>query len=214
MSGQITANRSPAYTPGKRLREPAPRATAGARTSCGRSSRCARSALLFQDLVVQFHDHAPDNLKDFTSGGGQVIVAAGTRADTTRFDLTTQPAIVGHPLQQWVQRARADIVPMTPELGQNPLADDRVLTRVMEDVHLPEAQENLSRDRLPVDAGHADGTVDDHRLRPQHDRSGIRSGFNPKRERLSPDDAALEPPSVIVVLPAEGNLETGLEQAW
>ena len=48
-----------------------------------------------------------------------------------------------HSFQQRIQRPGADLVTMPPEFGDDPLAVDRPLARVVEDMHLPEAQENL-----------------------------------------------------------------------
>jgi hypothetical protein len=40
------------------------------------------------------------------------------------------------------------------QFGQDPLADDWMLGGVMQDVHLPEAQQDLSRQQFGIQGGH------------------------------------------------------------
>jgi hypothetical protein len=56
-----------------------------------------------------------------------------------------EPAVPDHPMQERVERPRADLIAMAPQLFQYPLAVNGCLAGVMEDVHLPEAEQDFAR---------------------------------------------------------------------
>ena len=77
--------------------------------------------------------------------GGDDVAAALARAALLRA-VAAQPAEAFHPRQHGIQRAGADFVAVVPQLLQHPVADNpaRVLGGVVEDVNLPERQQNLT----------------------------------------------------------------------
>jgi hypothetical protein len=59
-----------------------------------------------------------------------------------------QPAEAFHPMKQRVQRAWADLIAVTAEFEDHPLSVERLLARVVKDVHLPKAQQDFTLERF------------------------------------------------------------------
>lgn len=89
----------------------------------------------FEDFLVEFVNEVAYELEHRPPGGSEMIVAA--RLQPIAVDSAAKPPIPFHPLEQWIQRARADVVAVMPQLGQDPLADDRLLSGVVKDVYFP-----------------------------------------------------------------------------
>jgi hypothetical protein len=62
--------------------------------------------------------------------------------------MAPEPAPRFHALEDGVERAVANAISVLPQFLQHPLSNDRVLRRVVEDVDLPETQEDLTA-RMP-----------------------------------------------------------------
>ncbi len=112
----------------------------------------------FDDLVVKLDDGFAEDFEDGRAAFGQVIVAARTLGFSDRC-LGTEPAIALEALEQRIQGARADVVPMLSQFAQHPLANDRMLGRVVKDVHFPEAQQNFARQKFGVKTTHGERDV-------------------------------------------------------
>jgi hypothetical protein len=108
---------------------------------------------LLDDFVMEFHDGLAHDLQHRSATRSQVIVAPPTRSRTGLY-FAPQPPIALHALEQRVQRPGADVVPVSAKLAEHPLADDRMFGGMVEDVHLPKTQQDLAREKLPVDRRH------------------------------------------------------------
>src|SRR5262249_37073556 len=62
-----------------------------------------------------------------------------------------QPAQPLHPVQQRIQGPRTDLITMPAQLHNHPLAMERLLTGVMQDMHLPKAQQNFTLERFHLE---------------------------------------------------------------
>jgi hypothetical protein len=108
---------------------------------------------LFDDFVMQFDDGLPEHVQHGCSTSGQVIVASPPFS-FSHSDFGSQPSVSFETLQERVECARTDVVAVPAQFGQHPLANHRVLRRVMQDVHLPEAQQDLSGQEFGVQRSH------------------------------------------------------------
>jgi hypothetical protein len=75
---------------------------------------------------------------------GQVIVASPPFS-FPHSHFRSQPPVSFEPFQERVEGAGTDVIAVPAQFGEDPLADDWMLRGVMQDVHLPEAQQDLSR---------------------------------------------------------------------
>jgi len=89
-----------------------------------------------------------DQFQDSLAFLGQPIVLTSPPT-ALRVALAPEPPQPLHPVQQRIQRAGTDFISMPAQLRQNPLPVDGLLIRMMEDVNLPKAEQNL-----PVDGVH------------------------------------------------------------
>lgn len=105
-------------------------------------------------FVMEFDDAFTEQRQYGDASVCEVIVPTPTRPGT-RFDLAMQPAVALHALQEWIQRPRADVVAVPSKLPEHPLADDGMLCRVVQDVHLPEPEQDLTGQQLVIDGGHS-----------------------------------------------------------
>lgn len=95
----------------------------------------------FDDFVVQFLDLSAEEGEDLAAFAGEGIFLAGVRV-VLWFGF--EPAVGFHALQHGVECAGADVVAMVAELVGDPLAVDGTFFGMVEDVHLPESDEDLS----------------------------------------------------------------------
>lgn len=109
----------------------------------------------FDDFVVKFDDGFAEDLENGRSALGQMIVAAGALGLANR-GFRAEPAIALEALEQRIQGARADVVAMLSQLAEYPLADDRMFSGMVKDVHFPESQQDLARQKFAVQAGHVE----------------------------------------------------------
>jgi hypothetical protein len=109
---------------------------------------------LFNDLAVEFDHGFAENRENGGAALGQVIVAAAPLACAHSF-FGPKPAVTFQPLEQRIERAWADVVPMPAQFTEHPLADDRMLCRMVKDVHLPKAQQNLTGQQFGIKRGHS-----------------------------------------------------------
>jgi hypothetical protein len=105
------------------------------------------------DFVMQFDHRFPEHVQHGRAAGRQVIVTpAPLPFSNSGFRL--QPSVALETFQEWIEGAGTDVVSVTAQLGEHPLADDGMLGGVMQDVHLPEPQQDLSRQEFGVRGGH------------------------------------------------------------
>jgi hypothetical protein len=107
---------------------------------------------LFDDFVMQFDHGLTQHVQHGRATSGQVIVASPPFA-LSHSDFGSQPSVSLEALQERVEGAGTDVVAVPAQFGEHPLTDDGMLRRVMQDVHLPEAQQDLSRQELGIQSG-------------------------------------------------------------
>jgi len=109
---------------------------------------------LFDHFMMQFGNALAKHAQDGGPLLRQLVVTPAAESPA-RLDLTPQPSVALHPFQQWIEGAGADVVPVTSQLAEHPLTDHRTFRRVVEDVHLPEPQQDLTRDQLAIGGRHS-----------------------------------------------------------
>src|SRR5688572_25810112 len=100
----------------------------------------------FDDVLTHFGQHGG-------AAGGQVVVLARARA-IAGLHLASQPPVALHAPKQRIERSWTDVVAVAPQLLEDPLSKQRMFRRVVEDVHFPETQKDLSREQLGVAGRH------------------------------------------------------------
>jgi hypothetical protein len=98
---------------------------------------------------MQFDHRLSKHVQHGCATGRQVIIAPPPYP-FSHSDFGSQPSVPLEALQEWVERAGAYVVAVPAQFGENPLADDGMLRGVMQDMHLPEAQQDLSRQQFRV----------------------------------------------------------------
>jgi hypothetical protein len=97
--------------------------------------------------VVHFIDlfsNQPESLPAFS---GQEVVLARSRP-CTMATRASQPSPPFHSLQKWIERAGTDLVAMTTQFADDPLPVDRTLGRVVENMHFPKAEQDLTSEKI------------------------------------------------------------------
>ena len=107
----------------------------------------------FDDFVMQFDHGLAEYVQDGRPAGGEVVVPPPP-FPFSHSDFRSQPAVALQTLEERIQRARADVVAVPAQLGKDPLTDHRMLRGVVEDVDLPEAQQDLSRQQFGIQGRH------------------------------------------------------------
>lgn len=107
---------------------------------------------LFDDFVMQFDHGFAEHVQHARPTGGQMVIAPPPFA-FSHSGFGSEPPVAFQALQEWIERAGADVVAVPAQLGEDPLTDDRMLGGVMEDVDFPEAQQDLSREQFRVERG-------------------------------------------------------------
>lgn len=105
-------------------------------------TRCARPDFAFQLVEKPQHD------RQHSSAGRRQLVFTASTGTAAGIGLTLQPAVAFHALQDGIQGARTDRVPVMAQFFQHPLPHDRMFRRVMQDVYFPEAQQDFPVKRL------------------------------------------------------------------
>jgi hypothetical protein len=108
---------------------------------------------LFDDFVMQFDHRLSKHVQHGCATGRQVIIAPPP-FPFSHSDFGSQPSVSLEALQEWIQRAGTDVVAVPAQFSEDPLADDRMLRGVMQDMDLPEAQQDLSRQQLGIRRSH------------------------------------------------------------
>ena len=108
---------------------------------------------LFNDFVMQFDYGFSEYVQYGRPAGGEVVVPPAP-FPLSHSDFGSQPAVALQPLEERIQRARADVVAVPAQFGEDPLTDHRMLRGVVEDVYLPEAQQDLSCQQFGVQWSH------------------------------------------------------------
>jgi len=89
--------------------------------------------------------HCATFFRDFVAArgfGAAFVIGAGG-----------EPAVFLHALQQRVERAGADVVTVVAELFEHPITNHLALGGVMQDMHLPEGEQDFTIDELEVHSG-------------------------------------------------------------
>jgi hypothetical protein len=92
---------------------------------------------------VEFPDLVANQREDLAATNAQAIVFARP-ASTPWIGFAPQPTQAFHSLKQGIQRAGAELIAMEPQLGEDPLPVHRFLPGMVQNVNLPEAQQNLA----------------------------------------------------------------------
>ena len=101
-------------------------------------------ALYFQDhLSIKLFDVLAHYLEHFSPFWGEPIVLS-CALPAFRICLALKPSDALHPVQQRVQRPRADLISMSSQFIDHPLPMQRHFSCMMQNVRFPEAQQNLS----------------------------------------------------------------------
>jgi hypothetical protein len=102
---------------------------------------------------MQFDHRVPEHVQDGCAARGQVIVAPPPFS-LSNSDFGSQPSVSLEAFQEWIDGAGTDVVAVPAQFGKDPLADDWMLRSMMQDVHFPEAQQNLSRQQFGIQRSH------------------------------------------------------------
>src|SRR5262245_15150686 len=94
-------------------------------------------------LPIQFVQRIEDPVEDVATAGCQAV---DTRRLGTLRLRRTQPATGRHPRQHRIQRARAQAVTMVMQLFEHPLTVHTPFGGMVENVNLPEGEEELTND--------------------------------------------------------------------
>jgi hypothetical protein len=116
--------------------------------------RVGVSWCLLDHFVMELYDILTQDVQHGAAIPRQVIVPAAVRA-RAGLGFTPQPAVPFHALQQRIQGPWADVVAVSPKLREHPLPNHRMFSRMMENVHLPEAEQDFARQELRVGRGHS-----------------------------------------------------------
>src|SRR5689334_8220006 len=74
------------------------------------------------------------------------MIIATRPPSAARLDNAPQPTHTLHPLEQWIQGTGTDFIAVAAQFGGDPLAVQRPFLGVMQDMHLPEAQQDFAFD--------------------------------------------------------------------
>src|SRR5688572_12854109 len=137
------------------------RRTPACRTRCPRFRHCAEAKRpgrrmrrgFLDDFVMQFDHRFAEHLQHGRPAGGQVVISPPP-CPFSDSGFGSEPPVAFQALQEWIERAGADVVAVPAQLGEDPLPDDRMLGGVMENVDLPEAQQDLTGEQFRVMRGH------------------------------------------------------------
>jgi len=97
----------------------------------------------FGYLRFEFVELAQHGIEHHTSLPCEAIRSPGA-GSSVRIDIASQPTEVLHPMKDGIQGPRADVVSVSPQFQEHPLADDRLFAGMVKYVDLPESQEDLS----------------------------------------------------------------------
>jgi hypothetical protein len=97
-----------------------------------------RRAVKFVDLAAKHAQHSP-------AFSGERVLFARSRPGGGA-DPSLEPAPPLHPIQKRIDRTRAHLVAVPPELADHPLTQDGLRPGVMKDVNFPEGEQNLPLD--------------------------------------------------------------------
>jgi hypothetical protein len=102
---------------------------------------------------MQFDHRFAEQIEDRGSALRQMIVSAPSLSFPDR-GFGTQPPVPFETLEQRIQRPGTDVVPVPAQFREHPLTNDRMLSRVVKDVDLPEPKENLAGQQLRIERCH------------------------------------------------------------
>ena len=103
------------------------------------------------NLAVQLVECMAKLLQDFVAAGCESIHASAFRSLGLR---RAQPAASRHPCQDGIQRPRAQPIAVVVQFLEHPLAvDASSVSRMMQDVNLPERQQEFPRNRIAHQGG-------------------------------------------------------------
>jgi hypothetical protein len=88
--------------------------------------------------------------QDFTACAGQPVILA-CAASATGMRPAPEPAQAFHPVQERIECAGTDFITVSAQLSEYPLAADRLLIRMMQNVNLPKAEQYFPVERFHPD---------------------------------------------------------------
>src|ERR1035437_10124946 len=102
-------------------------------------------------FLVEFADLFSNQFEHLLSLGSEPVILARPFAGAW-VGAAFEPAQPFHPRQQRIQGARADVVTVVAQLGEHPMPVQRFLAGVVQDVRLPETQQDFAADVIHVDS--------------------------------------------------------------
>ncbi len=115
----------------------------GGAGATSRRRAALRSGRSMPDFMLQFVERRTQTPQDFCAGRRDAIDAR--IAGFLRFG-RTQPSTTSHAREQRIERAGAQPVSMALQFLEHPLPVHALLLRVMQDVNLPERQQELTNE--------------------------------------------------------------------
>ena len=100
---------------------------------------------MLSNFTIEFIQRIEDLTQDLATTRCEAVQAR--RLGTFRFG-RAKPAPPSHSRQHRIQRAWTQAIAMVLQFFQHPLTIDALLGRVVENVHLPEGEEELADDRI------------------------------------------------------------------
>ena len=101
------------------------------------------------DFPVQLIQRVEDATKDVMAAGRQAIHP--WRIGPLGLS-SAKPAALRHPRQHRIQRAGTQAIAVVMQFLEHPLTVDALFSRVVQDVDLPEAEQEFAHDRIAHDA--------------------------------------------------------------
>jgi hypothetical protein len=98
---------------------------------------------------MEFNDGFPQRVQYRRTVARQMVIPSSSWPSPS-VCLTPQPTVTFHALQEWVHRSGTDVVTMSPEFRQHPLADDWMLGGMVKDMHFPKAEQYFAGQKLRV----------------------------------------------------------------
>ena len=103
---------------------------------------------MLSNFTIQLIQRAHDPRKHFVTARCETVHAGAFGAPRLR---RSEPAVLCHAGQHRIQRPGTQAIAVVMQFFKHPLAIDALFGRMMEDVDLPEREEELANDRITHD---------------------------------------------------------------
>src|SRR5579864_7655383 len=112
---------------------------------CASRSRMARRRAPRSHFTIQLVQRLAESIQDVVPLGCQTIHAG--RFGPLWFG-GSKPAALGHPREDWIQRAGTESVSVLAQFLEHPLAIHALFVSVVKNVDLPEGEKELAHNRI------------------------------------------------------------------